>query len=424
MAWMLDEWEPRLRQRKRKSRRPVSHKWLKEPVPDPDLVVETEKARNLVADASLEECLEELVSTRQDGHFTGPTKKLDKQWSSLLSRARRQVLSSVEKEFGPSGKLQPLHPSAEVKDEFFTARRIFESTTTYTYHGTKAANIDSISRVGLLMPGKNGHKVANGSAHGVGIYTARLGKATLSQGFCDSNKMFVCAVCDTSQPLAEEETASKQRLDTSWKPSATVVQTKFPKTATAVNLHPSARRLGRHNVQRESDQVIHVGDAVVTFEQGCVVPLFLLSWSPESEAEPEPSAQTPTPFVPDERLVLKHHCWDVREQPWALPQQVGRRRLAVPETDDDRLIKFGNVLDPQNPRQGRTVWMVSHPFEGRTRSEIRMKRRMMQRRSDIRRRRERQWHDYHRLSKFDPTTGSVSVQGYGSRFNDLTVYEA
>ena len=209
MAWMLDEWEPRLRQRKRKSRRPVSHKWLKEPVPDPDLVVETEKARNLVADASLEECLEELVSTRQDGRLAGPTRKLDQQWSSLLSRARRQVLSSVEKEFGPSGKLQPLHPSPEVKDKFFTARRTFESTTTFTYHGTKAANIDSISRVGLLMPGKNGHKVANGSAHGVGIYTAQLGKATLSKGFCDSNKMFVCAVCDTSQPITEEETASK-----------------------------------------------------------------------------------------------------------------------------------------------------------------------------------------------------------------------
>ena len=30
------------------------------------------------------------------------------------------------------------------------------------------------------------------------------------------------------------------------------------------------------NVQRESDEVIHVGDAVVTFEQGCVVPLPLL----------------------------------------------------------------------------------------------------------------------------------------------------
>ncbi|CAE7815644.1 hypothetical protein AK812_SmicGene9313 [Symbiodinium microadriaticum] len=417
MAWMLDEWEPRLRRRKRKSRRPVSYKWLKEPVPDPDLVAETEKALKVVADASLEECLEELASIRQDdAHVAGsPQKKLEKQWSSLLSRARGQVLSSVEKEFGPSSMLQPIHPSSEVKNEFFTARRTFECTTTFTYHGTKSANIDSISRVGLLMPGKNGHKVANGSAHGVGIYTAQLGKATLSKTFCDSNKMFVCAVCDTSQPLAEEEAGSK--LDTKWKPSATVVQSHFPNTATAVNIHPSVRRLGRHNVQRSSDQVIHVGDAVVTFEQRCVVPLFLLSWSPESQTETEPSAQTqPTPFVPDERLMLKHHCWDVREQPWALPQQVGRRRLAVPETDADRLIKFGNVWDLENPRRGRTVWMVSHPFKGRTKSEIRMKRRVVQRQSDIRRRRARQWHKENDEERGYETDLNDDERGYEADF--------
>lgn len=50
-----------------------------------------------------------------------------------------------------------------------------------------------------------GHTVKNGSAHGVGIYTARLGSAQLSKGFCDSDQMlgesnsdiFFCAELDS-----------------------------------------------------------------------------------------------------------------------------------------------------------------------------------------------------------------------------------
>ena len=46
----------------------------------------------------------------------------------------------------------------------------------YGYHGTKVANIPSILSTGLKVPGqKSGVGVANGSAHGVGIYTGMPG---------------------------------------------------------------------------------------------------------------------------------------------------------------------------------------------------------------------------------------------------------
>ena len=209
MACFDDQWEPRARRRRRrKSPRRVSYNWLRERIPDKDEVSDTQKAVKIVADANLEECLNELAQTRQDTScpFAGSgTRRLNKQWSSLLKHARAKVQSHIDNEFGPDTKVQPLDPDMAVKEQFFEARKIFQHTTTLTYHGTKSQNIDSISRVGLLMPGNNGHKVANGSAHGVGIYTAQLGKATLSKTFCDSNKMFVCAVCDTSQPVEEPE---------------------------------------------------------------------------------------------------------------------------------------------------------------------------------------------------------------------------
>ena len=46
----------------------------------------------------------------------------------------------------------------------------------YGYHGTRQANIPSILGTGLKVPGnESGVRVANGSAHGVGIYTGPPG---------------------------------------------------------------------------------------------------------------------------------------------------------------------------------------------------------------------------------------------------------
>ena len=154
--------------------------------------------------------------------------------------------------------------------------------------------------------------------------------------------MFVCAVCDPSQPVQSP---------------------KPPRVTFSRRVWPFGIII-RYSPHRKSAEVIHVGDAVVTFQQEFVVPLFLISWD-----MPKPSAN----------MILKHHAWVRAEQPWALPQQVGRRRLAVP-LGGEHLIRFGAEHDPLQPRRGREVWIVPDFFEERTPFEIRVWRRKMERR--------------------------------------------
>jgi len=67
------------------------------------------------------------------------------------------------------------------------------------YHGTNEVNLPSIYRQGLLIPGQgNGIKVANGSAHGLGIYTADVSNPHLSWGYARGSfqKLLICGVID------------------------------------------------------------------------------------------------------------------------------------------------------------------------------------------------------------------------------------
>eukprot|EP00747_Dinoflagellata_sp_TGD_P189194 gnl/TRDRNA2_/TRDRNA2_49194_c0_seq1.p1 gnl/TRDRNA2_/TRDRNA2_49194_c0~~gnl/TRDRNA2_/TRDRNA2_49194_c0_seq1.p1 ORF type:complete len:506 (+),score=60.12 gnl/TRDRNA2_/TRDRNA2_49194_c0_seq1:75-1592(+) len=65
------------------------------------------------------------------------------------------------------------------------------------FHGTASGNMQSIIRRGLLIPGRtSGIKVANGSAHGVGVYTAR--SPSLSLGYCRGHTQMLCCAGLTS----------------------------------------------------------------------------------------------------------------------------------------------------------------------------------------------------------------------------------
>ena len=69
-----------------------------------------------------------------------------------------------------------------------------DSDIPLVYHGTRLANMDSICRRGLLVPGRgNGVTVAHGSALGVGIYTCQ--EASYPYGFASptTSTIFVCA---------------------------------------------------------------------------------------------------------------------------------------------------------------------------------------------------------------------------------------
>merc|ERR1712224_208175 len=136
---------------------------------------------------------------------------------------------------------------------------------TPAYHGTAAKNISSISSRGLLIPGHGDVRVAHGSAHGVGIYTAKLGSSMLSKGFCDSDKLFVCGVIDAKGEAATQ--CAFQRLSRHHrqhrKPAAWKSQ--------------PAPMMGRFMVHKESNLVRHVGSAMVVFDERNVAPLFVAS---------------------------------------------------------------------------------------------------------------------------------------------------
>merc|ERR1712238_226701 len=68
-------------------------------------------------------------------------------------------------------------------------------------HGTHENNLASIYKNGLVIPGKgNGVKVTNGSAYGVGIYTASMSVANMSRGYARGSNppVLVCGVLDSA----------------------------------------------------------------------------------------------------------------------------------------------------------------------------------------------------------------------------------
>mmetsp|Transcript_60376 Transcript_60376/g.155606 ORF Transcript_60376/g.155606 Transcript_60376/m.155606 type:complete len:459 (+) Transcript_60376:72-1448(+) len=289
-------------------------------------------------------------------------------WRYLQKNVRGKYEKRIEEELGAGVMLEPIHPDREVRSRFRQACRSNKHKLMVGYHGTKEKNIGSIARRGLLVPNheENGVKVANGSAHGVGVYTAQLGSASLSLGFCDSRSLFVCAICDTSRELGESETWTQPR----WTPSSTVVQTVFP----VQTLLP---RRSNHKVTRGSEEVIHAGSAMVVFDERFVVPLFLCTLPPEA-AEPDTDAGAPPKLRAPAPLPRRH---------WEAPQQVGRRRIAVPLDGCD------GVLFPQarSQRQGDTVWLTPKPLASRSAHDREVKRRATRRREDGQRRKCREW---------------------------------
>jgi hypothetical protein len=70
------------------------------------------------------------------------------------------------------------------------AQRSKDHCPAILFHGTRSTNIRSICHSGLMVPGRSGVKVLNGSAYGVGIYTAKNPGYSTSYTNCDL--MFVC----------------------------------------------------------------------------------------------------------------------------------------------------------------------------------------------------------------------------------------
>lgn len=139
--------------------------------------------------------------------------------------------------------------SENIQRRFLDAHSTLGGALRPAYHGTNVANLSSIYDKGLLIPGErdNGIRVANGSVHGLGIYTATLCNPALSWGFCrapteDAKKLMVCGVLDD-----------------------------------APHSNFNAYTMGSRTVKTESQNVRHVGHAMVVFDDRRVAPLFEVS---------------------------------------------------------------------------------------------------------------------------------------------------
>lgn len=78
------------------------------------------------------------------------------------------------------------------------------------FHGTDSKNLGSIYEHGLVIPGEgNSVRVQNGSAHGLGVYTAVVENPHLSWSYARGEKpMLVCGVLDSTCEQTVKHTGS------------------------------------------------------------------------------------------------------------------------------------------------------------------------------------------------------------------------
>lgn len=169
--------------------------------------------------------------------------EFDKFRAKFLRRHGGALLHSLN-QCTEGRSLTPAPLAPEVQERFLATCGKRMAKISPGFHGTATSTHDSIFQKGLLIPGQdNGLRVMNGSAHGNGVYVAKLSNPWLSQSFArGANKMLICGVVDDALALTQEQ------------------------------------RLGSFQLCKESSNVRHVGDAMVVFESVRVAPLFVAEW--------------------------------------------------------------------------------------------------------------------------------------------------
>jgi hypothetical protein len=148
--------------------------------------------------------------------------------------------------------------------------------TVAAYHGTRSANFKSIAKHGLVVPGHgHGVTVAHGSAHGVGIYTAKLGSPYLSLGFSDTQELLICGVIDCKLDSDTMAKKCQQQRRLKYGAGRARGHRVTCKPGHARGKAVQLRRIGRLPVHRDvPGNIRHVGSAMVIFQEDRVAPLF------------------------------------------------------------------------------------------------------------------------------------------------------
>eukprot|EP00933_Yihiella_yeosuensis_P007705 TRINITY_DN11285_c0_g1_i1.p1 TRINITY_DN11285_c0_g1~~TRINITY_DN11285_c0_g1_i1.p1 ORF type:complete len:526 (-),score=95.15 TRINITY_DN11285_c0_g1_i1:205-1692(-) len=169
---------------------------------------------------------------------TGPFQKLR---TEFLEQNLQQLCSGLRQVMPGNIALKATPLAPHVRRRFLEAcNGELQGKLECAFHGTEETNLESIYAKGLLVPGQGNHvKVANGNAHGQGIYTAKVTHPFLSYSFAKGIKrhMLICGVLDDAEVVRP-------------------------------------RACGNFIVTKESANVRHVSDAIVVFDPVRVAPLF------------------------------------------------------------------------------------------------------------------------------------------------------
>eukprot|EP00049_Salpingoeca_infusionum_P023685 m.13401 g.13401 ORF g.13401 m.13401 type:complete len:444 (-) comp5941_c0_seq1:288-1619(-) len=130
------------------------------------------------------------------------------------------VLASISSILPPKASknaLSPFRINAKVVDRFVCAMKClgFNGTLRTVFHGTPQANMESIRKRGLCVPGTHGVGVANGAVYGHGIYSSSLWST--SHYYCKGRgRILACAlltdVQGTSQPTGTIYVTEREEL--------------------------------------------------------------------------------------------------------------------------------------------------------------------------------------------------------------------
>ena len=195
-------------------------------------------------------------------------------------------------------RLAPM--GAAPRDRFMaklTSSNLKESEVNLVFHGTKLTNMQSICDRGLLVPNPavNGVSVANGSAHGVGIYSCMEPSYPAGYARGTSKTLFVCAA-----------------LTPNWNANA------------PVHVAPGA----------PPPPFKRSGNVIVLFREELIVPLFLMDFEPAtssysytSQTLPQNAFESP-PWVKMEllRSMLRHAHTKFRRADHAQKNAILNRR--------------------------------------------------------------------------------------------------
>jgi len=286
------------------------------------------KAKEIAQKAAIE-ANEAYARQRFGPEFSGSKGDEDESGKSLrnLAGVRQAFMqehgTAIKEELGSHVRIRPVQLSSSVEDRFVKTVQMSGAVPSAGYHGTAKHNFDKIFRQGLVVPVKgSGVKVVNGSAHGVGIYTAKQGAASLSRSFCDSEDMLICGVVTKQVEKGKDDAEAKR-------PKMVNYHRDHHKPERLFKGNP--KKMGFHTVYRDDTIIREVGSARVIFKEEFVAPLFVAEGA--GRRLPVPAVLDPNKTIPENPNKTGHETRGGKQQ--ELIQENGERIWMPPTAERD-----------------------------------------------------------------------------------------